>query len=153
MKQVKIFLAFFLMVVTVQIQAQTKPAVVKFKPPRLYTQLGEFRDSSTISVADAESIIGQQLKIFDNKKVVYTVSSYQFLYRKKGVTENEETGKVSPVFTIVSQRFIVSPLPATWVSNIREQVKPGEELFFFDVVAKDTQGRVMYASDLKVFVK
>ena len=135
-----------------QLMAQTKPATAPYKVPKLYTQLGEFRDSVSITMAEAEKSAGQELKIFDDKKGVYTVSSYQFLYKKKGVTENEETGKVSPTTTIVSQRFKTTPLPQVWIDNVRQEVKSGEELYFFDVIAKDAQGRVMYAPDFKIKV-
>ena len=136
-----------------QLMAQTKPATAPYKVPKLYTQLGEFRDSVSITMAEAEKSVGQELKIFDDKKGVYTVSSYQFLYKKKGVTENEETGKVSPTTTIVSQRFKTTPLPQVWIDNVRQEVKSGEELYFFDVIAKDAQGRVMYAPDFKIKVQ
>ena len=142
----------FLLAAGTQVQAQAKPAL-KYKVPKLFTQLGGFRDSVNISVQEAENIIGQPLKIFDDKKGVYTISSYQFLYRKKGVTENEETGKVTPTTNIVSSRFKLTPLPDTWTTQVREQVKPGEEFYFFDVIAKDAQGRVMYAPNLKIMVK
>ncbi|HSN61797.1 MAG TPA: hypothetical protein VLR49_12735 [Ferruginibacter sp.] len=153
MKHIKILLVMVLVSVGLQLSAQTKPAPVKFKPPKLYTQLGSFRDSVTLNMGEAESIIGQPLKIFDDKKGVYSISSYQFLYRKTGVTENEETGKVTPTSNIISQRFKTSPLPQNWVDRIREDIKPGEELFFFDVIAKDAQGRVMYAPNFRVMVR
>jgi hypothetical protein len=152
MKHIKLFLVLVLMAVGTQLHAQARP-VVKYKVPKLFTQLGGFRDSVTISVEEAENIIGQPLKIFDDKKGVYSISSYQFLYRKRGVTENEVTGKVTPITSIVSNRFKVTPLPDTWTSQVKEQVKPGEELFFFDVIAKDAQGRIMYAPNLKIMVK
>lgn len=138
---------------SLHVNAQIKPTLKKYKVPPLYTQIGGLRDSVNIPLSEAESIIGQPLKIFDDKKGLYTVSSYQFLYRKRGVTEDEATGKVSPANTIVSSRFKVTPLPETWVSQVREQLKVGEELFFFDVIAKDAQGRVMYAPNLKIMVK
>ena len=136
----------------IELQAQTKP-LAKYKVPKLFTQIGGLRDSVSIPVSEAENIIGQPLKIFDDKKGVYTISSYQFLYRKRGVTENEETGKVTPITSIVSSLFKITPLPDTWLTQVREQVKPGEELFFFDVIAKDALGRVMYAPNLKIMVK
>ncbi len=151
MKHIKLFLVLVLVAAVTQVQAQAKP-VAKYKVPALFTQLGGFRDSVNISVQEAENIIGEPLKIFDDKKGVYSISSYQFLYRKRGVTENEETGKVTPVTSIVSNRFKVTPLPDTWASQVKEQVKPGEELFFFDVIAKDAQGRIMYAPNLKIMV-
>ena len=153
MKHIKIFFVLMLLAAGINLKAQTKPAFTKYKVPPLYTQLGGLRDSISIPVNEAENIIGQALKVFDNKKGLYTISSYQFLYRKKGVTENEETGKVSPITSIVSSRFKITPLPATWVTQVREQLKSGEELFFFDVIAKDAQGRVMYAPNLKIMVK
>ena len=152
MKHIKIFLFLVLLAAGTQLQAQTKP-VAKYKVPKLFTQIGGLRDSVSIPVSEAENIIGQPLKIFDDKKGVYTISSYQFLYRKRGVTENEETGKVTPITSIVSSRFKITPLPDTWLTQVREQVKPGEELFFFDVIAKDAQGRVMYAPNLKIMVR
>lgn len=152
MKHIKLFLVLVILAAGTQLQAQTKP-VAKYKVPKLFTQLGGFRDSVNISVEEAENIIGQPLKIFDDKKGIYSISSYQFLYRKRGVTENEETGKVTPITSIVSNRFKVTPLPDTWASQVKEQVKPGEELFFFDVIAKDAQGRIMYAPNLKIMVR
>lgn len=133
--------------------AQTKP-VTRFKPPKLYTQLGTYRDSVTITVAEAEQLVAGTLKIFDDKKGIYTVSSYQLAYRKIGVTEEEPTeddkpGKVTPTYTLTSALFKTTPLPAMWVQQLKEQVKPGDELWFFAVIAKDAQGRVMYAPDLK----
>ena len=153
MKHIKIFFVLMLLTAGMNLYAQTKPAGIKYKVPPLFTQLGGLRDSISIPVNEAENIIGQALKVFDNKKGLYTISSYQFLYRKRGVTENEETGKVSPITSIVSSRFKVTPLPETWVTQVREQLKSGEELFFFDVIAKDAQGRVMYAPNLKIMVK
>jgi hypothetical protein len=152
MKYIKKVFFLCLMLAGTQLMAQTKPATAPYKVPKLYTQLGEFRDSVSITMAEAEKSVGQELKIFDDKKGVYTVSSYQFLYKKKGVTENEETGKVSPTTTIVSQRFKTTPLPQVWIDNVRQEVKSGEELYFFDVIAKDAQGRVMYAPDFKIKV-
>ncbi|RYF84415.1 MAG: hypothetical protein EOO03_14830 [Chitinophagaceae bacterium] len=151
MKYIKKLLLVCLLLNAYNLMAQTKPAT-PYKVPKLYTQLGSFRDSVSISVAEAENAVGQTLKIFDDKKGVYTVSSYQFLYRKRGVTEDEVSGKVSPTTTIVAQRFKTTPLPQIWIESVRQEVKSGEELYFFDVIAKDAQGRVMYAPDFKIKV-
>ncbi|RYD76475.1 MAG: hypothetical protein EOP53_14625 [Sphingobacteriales bacterium] len=138
--------------IALQANAQSKPAA-KFKPPKLYTQLGSYRDSVTITVAEAEQLVGTTLKIFDDKKGVYSISSYQLAYRKIGVTEDEKTGKVTPTYTLTASLFKTTPLPQNWIQQLREQVKPGDELWFFDVIAKDAQGRVMYAPDLKFRIK
>ena len=114
--------------------------------------MGGYRDSVTLTVPEAENIINQPLKIFDDKKGLYTISSYQFLYRRKVVTEDETTGKPIPTSSMVASTFKVTPMPEIWVNSVKEQVRPGEELYFFNIIAKDAQGRVMYAPDFKIKV-
>ena len=53
----------------------------------------------------------------------------------------------------VSDRFNETPLPKLWRNILTEQMKPGEELYFFDIVAKDAQGRLMFAPDLRLKIK
>ncbi|MFN8249963.1 MAG: hypothetical protein U0T68_13490 [Ferruginibacter sp.] len=131
----------------------TTTTTPKFKPPKLYTSINSFKDSSFVTADQAADAIAMPLKIVDDKKNVYSISSYQFMYKKRGVTEDEQTGKLSPTTTISADRFKQTPLPEVWIRTIQSQVKSGEELYFFDVIAKDAQGRVLLASDLKLFVK
>ncbi|MEO8769140.1 MAG: hypothetical protein ABI402_03625 [Ferruginibacter sp.] len=126
--------------------------VTKFKAPKLRTVLDTYKDSVAVSAEEAVRIIGLPLKISDDKKMEYSISSYQFLYKKAGVTEDEK-GEPQPATTISSDRFKISPLPDLWVNLIKEQVHQGEEFYFFDVIAKDAQGRVMYAPNLKITIK
>jgi hypothetical protein len=139
--------------------AQTKPAkpiaqVQKFKPPKLYISLGAKKDTLiTAGVDEVTALINQSLSVTDDKKGVYTITSYQCLYKRKAVTEDEETGKVSPTTSIVVQRFSTTPLSEIWRKTISEQLKPGEEISFFDIVVKDAQGHLMFAPALKITVK
>ena len=128
-------------------------AFVKFKVPKITTMLGNFKDTFYIAPQTADSIIGLPLKITDAKNVVYTISSYQFLYKKIVTTEDENTGKTSKISSIKSSLFKTSPLPAMWLNAVRENLKSGEELYFFAIVVKDPQGRIMYAPDLKLIIK
>ncbi len=152
-----LFLLYCLAVSTVAI-SQTKPAtnptVQKFKPPKLYISLGTKKDTLiTASVDETTALINQPLSITDDKKGVYTISSYQCLYKRRAVTEDEETGKVSPTTSIVVQRFSTTPISEIWRTTIAQQLKAGEEITFFDVVIKDAQGRLMFAPSLKIIVK
>lgn len=126
---------------------------VKFKAPKLTTTLGSFKDTMYIAPQMADSIIGLSLKVIDAKNVVYTISSYQFLYKKIVTTEDEATGKTSKTSSIKSSLFKTSPLPALWLNAVRENLNPEEEFFFFAIVVKDPQGRIMYAPDLKLILK
>lgn len=140
--------------------AQTKPAkppvqaVQKFKPPKLYTSIGTKKDTLiTANIQETIALINQSLAVTDDKKAVYSISSYQCLYKRKGVTEDEETGKVSPITSTVVQRFSSTPLSEIWRNTISEQLRSGEEISFFDIVVKDAQGRLMFAPSLKITVK
>ena len=131
-----------------------KPTLfVKYKVPKLTTMLGNFKETAYLAPQTADSIIGLGLKITDAKNVVYTISSFQFLYKKIVTTEDENTGKTSKTSSIKSSLFKTSPLPVMWLNAVRENLKSSEELFFFAVVVKDPQGRIMYAPDLKLILK
>ena len=130
-----------------------QPVAPKFIPPKVRTMLGGHADSATVTVDEGLQLVAFPLQISDNNKNKYGISSYQFLYRKGGVTEDEETGKISVSNTVVADLFRSSPLPPIWIKSISEQLKPGEELYFFDVVAKDNQGHFFFAPTLKIKIK
>lgn len=90
------------------------------------------------------------IKITDDKKKDYTVSTFQCLYRRKGVTEDEVTGKVTPTTSMVAKQFSGNMLTGIWVTTIQQQLQPGEEIVFFDIVAKDAQGKLMFAPNIKI---
>ena len=149
-----------LLVVTTTVVAQRPKAgtakdaaTQKFKPPRLKSVLGNHADTSSVSVDEAIHLIGLPLTITDDRKTAYTISSYQCLYKRKGVTEDEVSGKVTPVSSIVAQVFKTTPLSDIWIKTISEQLKAGEEITFFDIVVKDTQGRLMFAPNIKLTVQ
>ena len=127
--------------------------IAKYKVPKLTTSLGFYKDTSYLAPQLTDSIIGLPLKVTDTKNTIYTISSYQFLYKKIVTTEDENTGKASKTSSIKSSLFTSTPLPTIWLNAIRENLKSGEELFFFAVTVKDTQGRIMYAPDLKIILK
>ncbi len=147
-----LLLCFTSIVINAQIKTVSKP-IVKFKPPKLSVSLGGFKDSSFIAPQMADSIIGLPLKIIDDKNVAYTLSSYQFLYRKIVVSENEATGKAYNTTSVKSSLFKVSPLPTLWLNAVRELPRPGEEFIFFDIIVKDNKDRFMYAPNLKLTIR
>jgi hypothetical protein len=131
-----------------------KPATVqKFMPPKLTCSLGLHSDSASVLVEEAVQLVKLPLRITDDKKNVYTISSYHVMYKRSAVTEDEETGKVSPVTSDVSELFRETPLTALWIKILSEQMRAGEELYFFDIVAKDAQGRLMFAPELRIKIK
>lgn len=128
-------------------------STIKIKPPKLFTVLGIAKDSVVMPVEQAKALIGASLKVTDDKNNPLTVTYYQFLYKRKAMTEDEETGKFSPTTSIASDYFTSTPLPEKWVRIIKEDLIAGEELYFFDVIAKDAQGHPFYAPNVKIITK
>ena len=124
-----------------------------FKPPKLTTLLGIRTDTATVFIEEARQLIRLPLKITDDKKNIYSISSYQFMYNRKAVTEDEETGKASPTKSMVNDLFRSTPLPDRWKNVITEQLKIGEELYFYDIIVKDATGHLMFAPTVKIIVK
>lgn len=136
--------------------AQNKPAInkiAKFKPPLVKSYLGDNTNGATVTKEDASHLITLPLKITDQKNNTYSVDSYQFLYKKKSVIENEETGRKQKTFTTVADRFRSSPLPDVWINNLKDTFQPEEELYFFDIVVKDKLNRKFFAPDLKIIIQ
>ncbi|KAA9039108.1 hypothetical protein FW778_09730 [Ginsengibacter hankyongi] len=127
--------------------------VPKFKPPVVASYLGINTNGAAVTVQEAQQLISLPLKITDTKKNNYTIDSYHFLYRRKGVIQDEKTGKKSTTFTIVSDFFKTTPLPKTWTDNIKDGFQKDEELYFFDIIVKDNKNRKFFAPDLKITLR
>lgn len=156
MKSLKIiglllFASFAFLYTNAQKDVITK--VPHFKPPVVKVFLGDIGTDSLISVQSAAANLPLVLKVTDAKGTVYLIESYQFVYTKKGAMQDEETGKVIPTSTIQANRFFTSPLPKVWSDNISTSLHPGEEIYFFDIVVKDKQGRKFFAPPLKFIIK
>ena len=89
----------------------------------------------------------------DDKNNTLKITYYQFLYKRKAFTEDEATGKFSTTTSTASDYFTSSPLPLKWSNIIKEDLVAGEELYFFDIIAKDAQGHPFYAPSIKIITK
>ena len=72
----------------------------------MQTFLGINTNGAAVTKEEAAQLIALPLKITDAKKNAYTIDSYQFLYKRKSVVQDEETGKNkvhSPLFQIGSK--------------------------------------------------
>ena len=125
----------------------------KFKPPVVKTYLGVNQNGANVTAAEGEQLVSLPLKVVDAKNNQYPVYSYQFLYKEKSYILNDETGKKETVFTVASDRFTTSPLPKVWIDNIKNKLQADEELYFFDIVVKDKEGRIFFAPELKITIK
>ena len=157
MKLLKYFFLCFPLVTSVVFSyAQQKPVITtvpKFKPPVVKTFWGVNQNGAKVTVDEASQLIAIPLKITDDKKNVYKIDNYQFLYRKKGAIQDEQTGKIQTAFTIQSARFDSTPLPKIWIDNLKTGFQKDEQLYFFDVMVKDKEGRKFFAPEIKITIQ
>ncbi len=149
-------LLFYLIFAAPAIFAQDKEIITKeprFKPPVVKTYLGVNQNGASVTKEEASQLIGLPLKIVDDKNNTYPIDSYQFLYRRKSTILNDDTGKKETTFTIVADRFFATPLPKVWIENTKDQFQKDEQLYFFDIVVKDKEGRKFFAPELKITIK
>lgn len=131
----------------------TITSVTKFKPPVVKTFLGRNEKEATVTVDEANQLVNLPLRIVDEANNLYPISSYQFLYKKRSVIEDEQSGKRQTVFTNTADIFKATPLPKVWKENISGGLQKGEELVFFDIVVNDKQNRKFFAPNVKIIVK
>ncbi len=127
--------------------------ITKFKPPVVKSILGINSDGATVTIDEANQLIALPLKISDTQGNSYKIDSYHFLYKKKGVVEDEQTGRKQMTFTTVASLFDKTPLPKVWQENIQNGFQKDEEMYFFDIVVQDNAGRKFFAPDLKIHIK
>ncbi len=127
--------------------------IPKFKPPVVKTFLGVNQNGAQVTVDEGNQLVGLPLKIVDDNNNSYPIDSYQFLYKQKNTILNDETGKQETTFTIAADRFDSTPLPQVWIANIAGRLQPDEQLYFFDIVVKDKEGRSFFAPELKITIK
>ena len=150
------FLFIVVLVSATFIAVAQKPVITKiakFKPPVVQTFLGNNMNKAAVTKEEAVKLIALPLQVTDAKKNAYTINSYQFLYKRKSVIQDEETGVKQSTFTTVSDRFKVTPLPGIWIDNLQGGFQKDEQLYFFDIVVKDNAGRIFSAPDLKITIQ
>ncbi len=126
----------------------------KYRPPVVKTYLGTNTGSDIkITVDEGKKLIALPLTVVDSKNNTYPITSYQFSYKRVGIKEDDSTGKTSQESDMVADRFRDTPLSNIWISTIQDELHSGEELYFFDIVAKDKEGNIFFAPELRLVVQ
>ena len=129
------------------------PSSTAPKRPNVKPYLGKVTGTVTLGAEEGKQLISLPLKIVDDKNVDYAISSYQFAYKRIGITEDEATGKTSPQSDVAASRFTTTPLPEVWQKNVMDGLHQGEELYFFDIIVFDKQGRRFFAPELRITIQ
>ena len=132
-------------------QGQKKPVLSKLS--KLKTFLGKNENGAIVPVDEALQLINFPLRIVDADNERCMLISYHLMYKRKSFFEDETTGKKEVAFSQVGDLFKETPLPSLWRKNMSESLKKDEELFFYDIIIKDKQGRRRFAPELKIKIQ
>ena len=148
----KIFIALTACMLCISTGVFAQGAQPKFKAPRVYATLQNYKDSVVLSAEEAKTLIDKTLVFKDANGVTHKIARYLFIYKKLVPVERED-GSIGTNSTLVAQVFQASPLPELWVNNIRLDLKKGEELIFTDIILTAPGGQNFYAKPLKIVIK
>jgi len=151
-------IVLFTMACTSLVQAQVigkpKNTSNKFNPLTVKTYLDKFSGKNNKATVDeAKQAIAASIIIIDDKKFAYKLSSYQFAYTRWGAVEDEVTKQVTQKSTISADRFNSTPLPSIWFDNVTLNLHSGEELYFYDIIAFDKEGKRFFAPEIKIVIQ
>jgi len=133
--------------------SQAKKTNSPYKVPPLYTTINGLNHKAVITPAQANILITKLPVVKDDKNTEYSISSYIVAYYKVVNRVNEETGKVEKDKDLVSNRFFQSAPAEIFTAPLINNFQTGEEIFYTDIIVKDSKGRIMYAPDVRIFIK
>lgn len=142
----------FLLSIPAISQAQKAKSIKPKKPPVVRTYLGEFSGNISMPKTAVVSAIKLPLVIRDKNSKTYTLSSYQFIVKQYTQAEQED-GKIIRDSLQSGKLLKTTPLPSAWQNRVSEDLRPGDEVRFVDVIVKDSAGQAIYASDLFIKIK
>lgn len=120
--------------------------------PKISTIFAQYKDTVKLNKEEVAAIIHSSIRVVDEKRVVYTIASYQVAYRRVAFYEDENTGKIHETTSLASERFTTTPLSPVWIKTIQEGVQKGEEIMFFDIIVRDPEGKVRFAPNFMIKV-
>jgi hypothetical protein len=128
--------------------AQTKAkaktdAAAKNNMAPVFTTLLAGRRSNTVSVDTMKTLLDSALVARDSAGGNHQVVSFDFGYRTTDVFLNDTTGRPETSRLYTSFHFKGNRLDSLWRTEIGDEIKPGDELFFDRIIASDRGARYL----------
>lgn len=155
MKNIVYILFIFSPVLVAAQKKPTRPAPVtksapSNSPDTLLTSLGFFRGKS-MPIVQLKPFIDSALKARDQSGNFYPIESFEFNYRQKEESVNDETSRKETFFYTVQCKAVGPFLPEMWRRIVKEKLKPDEIISFEKIFVKLPNGKLMIAPPL--FIK
>lgn len=117
------------------------------------TTLGGIAGGS-VSADRLKTVIDSALRVRDERKKTYPVTSFRVSYFFDTRYEDEETGQVVRKRALrVRDYYDTDRLDADWVASIRDNARKGDELLFNQTIIRLPNGKKTFVPDLRLKVE
>lgn len=130
-----------------------KPHVQRNKPLTFTSTLGDVPGGQELSASFVKSLLDSALVVHDNHRRSYPVVSFSFGYQTNASYTNDTTGMPEKTSSYIAYPFNSNRLDSLWRTRIGNELKPGDQLFFDHILAKDSTGIFFLSSPLHFIIK
>lgn len=109
--------------------------------------------SNTLPASMMKSLLDSSLYSRDKKNHLHPVVSFEFGYKTFNSFLNDTTGKTETASSYFSFHFDNNQLDSIWKKRVGELLKPGDEIFYEKIIARDPKGIQYLSSPLHFIVK
>jgi hypothetical protein len=139
--------------------AQNKPAVKQPATPAAAKSALRFRTtwnnflSDTVPRPDILKIADSPLVVRDQKNNKFPVIAFEFTYESREVGINDTTNKPVIYSDFTGEVFKTDRLSPLWSKHVKETLKPGDVLYFNNIIVKYAEDKLYRVPPLKFFVR
>ena len=83
-------------------------------------------------------------KVKDQKGNIYQVISFEVMWKRKDISDDEKTGKPKTVFYTVGATLNGNQFSKEWINEFTNYIKAGEQLFFDTILYFDPNKKANY---------
>lgn len=101
--------------------------------------------SNTLPSSFMKKLLDSPLHARDKKGRTYPVISFDLGYQQKETVTNDTTGKPETSHVYLYWHFKGDRLDSLWRKKIRDELKPGDQLYFDHIIAEGDSGKYLSA--------
>ena len=109
--------------------------------------------SNTLPVSMMRNLLDSALIARDKQGHAHPVVSFDFGYRTSDTFNDDTTGKPRTSYLYSGFHFNSSKLDSLWRTRVSKNIRPGDELFFDHIIARNEKGIHYLSSPLHFIVR
>jgi hypothetical protein len=137
-----------------KINSAPKSNVKPVQSPLVFTSSWGAIVSGTAPSVQIVATAAAPILVRDNTGKIYPVESFRFIYKFRNKYENDPEVKIKLLPDLrVGDFSNTSRLSKDWYESLKENLSPGDSIFFNRILFKNAEGKVQMAPDIKIAVR